>query len=104
MSESDKLLHDIVKSHAESATATKLLLKNIFEVLTAMAVPIGDIRTFMTELKTERDTFYRSTVKVFLVVFFAQLVIIGLLLKELNVKGADAVLNTGQRGISGQVR
>ena len=104
MSESDKLLHDIVKGHAESATATKLLLKNVFDVLTAMAVPIGEIRTFMTQLKTQQDAFQRNTVKVFIVVFFAQLIIIGLLLKELNVKGADAVTNVGQRGISGQVR
>jgi len=94
------MLRDMAKSHTESATATALMLKNIFDVLSVMSSSIKNTETAMVQMKTARDSFYANTAKAFVVVFFALLAIIALLLKELNVKGADAIQQVSKTAIS----
>ena len=100
MSNADQQLRDLAKCHTESATATSLMLKNIFEVLTVMSKSISQTELYMAQVKEARESFYRYATKGFVVVFFALLAIIALLLKELNVKGADAVKQVGDAGLS----
>ena len=93
------MLQDLAKCHTASATATALMLKNILDVLAAVSTHLSTISVYMAEIKTTRETFYKYSMRVFVVVFFAQLAIIGLLLKELNVEGADAVRKVGTSAV-----
>lgn len=95
MRESDILISDLIKGHTESATSTKLLLKNISDVLAVMCLRLVTIEDFMKEIRSTRETFYKYTVRTFITIFLVQTIIIGLLLKELNVKGADAIKAVG---------
>lgn len=105
MSNADtKVLTELVRCHTESATTTKLLLKAMGELLAAMSAELKLIREFVAKLQVERDAFYRTAVKVFIVIFFAQVAIIGLLLRELNMKGADAIHDIGNVGIQRAVK
>jgi hypothetical protein len=94
-----KILSDLVKVHTESATTTSLLLKGMADVMSTIASKLERIEAFMIEIKTTRENFNKYAVKIFIVVFFAQLAIIGMLLKELNVKGADAIKQVGTSGM-----
>ena len=97
---SDNMLRDMAKSHTESATATALMLKNIFDVMSVISISIKSTETYMQQMKTAREAFYAYSTKAFIVVFFALLGIIALLLKELNVKGADAIQQVSKTAVS----
>ena len=94
-----RVLTDLVKTHTESAATTSLMLKGMADVMSTVALALGRIEAFVIEIKTTRENFNKYAVRIFIVVFFAQLAIIGLLLKELNVKGADAIRQVGTTGM-----
>ena len=97
---SDNMLRDMAKSHTESATATALMLKNIFDVMSVMSTSLKATETCMVQMKTGREAFYNYAGKAFVVIFFALLGIIALLLKELNVKGADAIQQISKTAVT----
>ena len=95
-----KILTDLVRTHTESAATTSLMLKGMADVMHTVAESLARIEAFMLEIRTTRDSFNKYAVKIFLVVFFAQLVIIGMLLHELNIKGADIIQQVGTSGVT----
>lgn len=104
MSDSDKLMIELVKGHTESATATKILLENIGDVLSTMCERLTEIENFIKDIQISRKSFYKYTVRTFLVIFAAQTIIIGLLLKRLNVEGADVIKAVGSTTMSVPLR
>ena len=93
-------LRDLLRTHAESATATALTLRNIHDVMSAISISIKATETYMLQMKTAREVFYAYASKAFLVVVFSLMGIIALLLKELNVEGADAVQQVSKTAVS----
>lgn len=86
-----KLLHDLILASTKANESMKNSLGAMSASLETIADNSVQTREFIEAIQTEKRTFYKYTVRTFLWIFVVLIAIIGGLLWDLNMKGADRV-------------